>query len=567
MTCMANELSLRNVVYYLAQSVRRDLLWQIMDARHPHYGAWFSKDSGLEEAGHGGTARFVMNCGLLLLVIERHAEVVPDDAPPPEMLLQRITLALEYMHRAQRPSGLIDLRSTNYDSSPDTAFAVEQLCALTGIARSSQLLAEPLSRIESFVRRAVPGILVGGFHTPNHRWVIVSALSQAQTLFDGLHTDDVIGSYVAEGFDADEEGAYIERSVGIYDAVSNRTLMFFAENGHNPADVDAALNAVGRNLDFDLHLLHADGTAETGLSRRQDYGTREVPVTLITPLLQYHAHRPDERFVRAAQWLWEQAANPEREIGWHCYTLLKYGVPAPSAAALPTSFVRFYPKNQIWRVRSDDLSASVFGGVTRLMTLVSGTVELSSIKISQTYFGVGHFIADSMTARDNAVTLHSSGVQKFHKPGYELPLNRPVPPEMWDEAFHERDVYPLPPAASELTVTAVEDGFDFHFRTLAGLDQVPVQIALDFPAGGYWETDDTALQAQPGQVIFLKRGIGQLRFGDDLLRIGPGAEGHRYYAMRHAEPVPASQTRILITFITPVDHHFSLRLARGLGSA
>ena len=391
---MANELSLQNVVYHLAQSVKRDMLWQIMDVQHRHYGAYFNTDSGLEESGHGGTTRFVMGCGLLLLVMERHPEVVPVDAPTQEMLLQRLILALDYMHRAQRPSGLLDLRSTNYDSSPDTGFAVEQLCALTSIARGSPLLAEPLARIKSFVRRAVPGILVGGFHTPNHRWVIVSALSQAQKLFDGLGAEDVIKRYIAEGFDVDEEGAYIERSVGIYDAVSNRALMFFAENWDNPADVEAALSAVRRNLDLDLHLLHADGTAETGLSRRQDYGTRVVPVPLITPLLQYHAHHPDERFVRAAQWLWEKSTTPERDIAWHCYTLLKYGIPKPSTAELPTSFVRYYPQNQIWRVRKADMSASVFGGVTRLMTLVCGAVDLSSIKISQTYFGVGHFIAE-----------------------------------------------------------------------------------------------------------------------------------------------------------------------------
>jgi hypothetical protein len=92
------------------------------------------------------------------------------------------------------------------------------------------------------------------------------------------------------------------------------------------------------------------------------------------------------------------------------------------------------------------------------------------------------------------------------------------------------------------------------------------QIALDFPAGGYWETEDSALQTQAGQMIFLKKGYGYLRFDDDVIRIGVGADGHRFYAMRHAEPVPSDQMRILITFITPVDHQFSLRLASGLES-
>jgi len=564
---MANDLSLKNVVYQLARSVSHDFAWQIMDTQRRYYGALVNKDSGLEEAGHGGTTRFVVGCGLLLLVMEQHPDALPADSPTQAELLERMSLALDYLHRAQRSTGLLDLRSTNYDSSPDTGFAVEQLCALTSIARGSTLLAEPLAKIESFIRRAVPGILVGGFHTPNHRWVIVSALSQAQKLFDGLDAEAVIQSYVAEGFDADAEGAYIERSVGIYDAVSNRALMFFAENWDHPDDVERAIGAVQRNLDFDLHLLHPDGTAETGLSRRQDYGTRTVPLPLITPLLQLNANRPDARLVKAAQWLWEHSATPRTDSAWHGYALLKYGVPPPSSAEIPTQFVRHYPQNQIWRVRTPELSASVFGGVTRLMTLVYGGVELSSIKISQTYFGVGHFIAETMTADDNSVTLHSSGVQKLHKPGYELPLNRPVPPAQWEAAFQERGVYPLPPATSELTIEAVNNGFDCHFRTLDGLDQVPAQIAFDLPAGGSWETDDSALQPQAGQVIFLKQGYGQMRFGDDVLRIGPGAVGHRYYAMRHAEPVPADRTRILITFITPVDHHFNLRLSRGVGGS
>ena len=567
---MESSLSLSNLAPLLIKEVQRDFYWQIMDEQHPHFGAYFSKDSGLEEAGHGGTTRFVMSCGLVLPITEKYPEILPSDTPAQGELLHRMSIALDYMHRAQRPSGLIDLRSTNYDSSPDTGFVIEMLCALTSIGRNSTILQEPLKKIESFIRRAIPGILVGGFHTPNHRWVIVSALSQARNLFDGLEVDDVIRSYIAEGFDADEEGAYIERSVGIYDTVSNRALMFFAENWDDKEKVEEAFQAVNRNLEFDLHLLHADGTAETGLSRRQDYGTRTVPIGLITPLLQYHANRPNEKYLKLAQWLWEKAnphhaANDTRGGYWFIYALLKYGEPPRSDAKLPQNFVRYFPKNQIWRVRQDDISASAFGGVTRLMTLTCRDIELSSIKISQTYFGVGHFIAETMTAQDNWVRLHSSGIQKPHKPGYELPLNRPVPPEQWQATFQEREVYSIPPAESELKIEAVENGFDFHFRTLDGLDQVPVQIAFDFPAGGYWETDDTALQTQPGQVIFLKKNYGKLRIGDSIIEIGTGSEGHRYYAMRHAEPAPSDQVRILITFLTPVDHHFTIRLTQGLG--
>lgn len=571
-------LNLNSVLKYLVADIQRDFKWQNMNSNHPHYGGLVSTGSGLAEASHGGTIRFIMGCGLLVFIREHHPDVLPLDTPSTETLLNRMGLALDFALTAQRESGLTDLRSTNYDSSPDTGFNVELLCALLQITRDCEVLKDNLAKVETFVRRAVEGLKTGGFHTPNHRWVITSALSQATKLFEDIDATDVIQSYIAEGFDADEEGAYIERSVGIYDTVSNRALLHFAENWSNEHDVTAALDAVERNLEFDLHLLHPDGTAETGLSRRQDYGNRAVPETLIMPMLMFGQMTNNTRYIGAAQWLWEKvqhnrtlpamsvASQDVIDAHWHTFVLLKYGEPEPIQANLPDDFVRFFPQNKIWRVRKRNMSASVFGDATRLMTFSYGDVLLNSIKISQTYFGVGHFIAETMRPGDNAITLHSSGRQKLHKPGYELPLGRPVPPQEWEETFTQRDYRPIPPAESELTVTVVEDGLDFHYRTLDGLDKVAAQIALDFPAGGIWESSDTAFITQPGQTIFLKSGSGQLRFGDDYIIIEPGADGHRYHAMRHAEPVPHDHIRILLTFLTPIDHQFSIRVGTGVRS-
>src|SRR5690606_12442083 len=107
--------------------------------------------------------------------------------------------------------------------------------------------------------------------------------------FPDLDVAKVVEAYLAEGIDIDAEGAFIERSVGVYDAVNNRSLLFI----HEHWDCPAALPAVQRSLDFDLYLLHADGTAETGLSRRQDYGTREVAIGLAPCYLHAHLLSPN----------------------------------------------------------------------------------------------------------------------------------------------------------------------------------------------------------------------------------------------------------------------------------
>ena len=105
-----------------------------------------------------------------------------------------------------------------------------------------------------------------------------------------------------------------------------------------------------------------------------------------------------------------------------------------------------------------------------------------------------------------------------------------------------------------------EEGLELCYQTLDNYPGVTAQLALDFAPGGIWETEDTAVQPQAGQVLFLKRGYGTMRYGNDVIRVGPGAFAHRTWEMRDAETAPDC-VRVLLTFHTPVDHRFSLHVA------
>ncbi|MEJ5199147.1 MAG: hypothetical protein WHX53_09505, partial [Anaerolineae bacterium] len=361
----------------------------------------------------------------------------------------------------------------------------------------------------------------------------------------------------------DAEGFFIERSVGVYDAVNDRSLLLIAGN----YGWAGAVEAVERNLALDLRLLHADGTAETGLSRRQDYGTREVALGLAPCFLMYHGMRPNPTFARAAQWLWEQAPTPPGHLEWLVYALLKYGDPPDADVPLPEDYALHLPLNGIYRVRRGLLSASFFRDATRLLSLTFGAAELTSVKISATYFGgeCGRFIGDGLEVNDGRVVLRSEGRRRPRRPGYELPLGRPVPPERWSAMMVERELRVLPPLTSEIEAQEVADargrGFDLRYRTLDGLDRVAAQIALDFPPGGVWETADTRTKPAAGQVLFLKQGHGAMRYGHDVIEIGPGAAAHSMWQMREAEPAP-NHVRVLLTFLTPVDHVWRIRAYR-----
>ena len=326
--------------------------------------------------------------------------------------------------------------------------------------------------------------------------------------------------------------------MGVYDAVNDRSLLLIAENYGWPG----ALEAVERNLSLDLRLLHADGTSETGLSRRQDYGTREVALGLAPCYLLYHGMRPNPTFSRAAQWLWDVAPSPAGHLEWLLYPLLKYGDPAPADTLLPDDFSLHLPANGIHRVRRGLLSASFFRDATRLLSFTFGAAELTSLKISATYFGgdCGHFIGDRLEVKGGRVVLWSEGRRRSRRPGYELPLGRPVPPERWEEMTSERELRSLPPLFSLVEAQEAADargrGFDLRYRTLDGLDRVAVQIALDFPPGGIWETADTRMKPVAGQMLFLKQGYGAMRYGSDVIEIGPGSVAHGMWQMREAEP-------------------------------
>ncbi|MCB0127395.1 MAG: hypothetical protein KDE58_34265, partial [Caldilineaceae bacterium] len=173
-TTRAFSLTLTDVLPMLSAHAQEQRAWQITDPAHADYGAIYHSAWGV--ADPRTTGKFLVLCSYLAL----------GAALPDTQLLEQANLAADYLLRARRPSGLIDLISVNIDSAPDTGFAVQELCTVLELARKRTVdhpaWAPLLDKIGTFVREAVPAMLTGGFHTPNHRWVMVSALLQAHAL-------------------------------------------------------------------------------------------------------------------------------------------------------------------------------------------------------------------------------------------------------------------------------------------------------------------------------------------------------------------------------------------------
>ncbi len=471
-------------------------------------------------------------------------------------ILARIVAGTDFGRKARRESGCYDLITTNFDSSPDTGFMVKAIGPVVRAARKvdhegAQKVAEVLGEI---IQTAVPGMVAGGFHTPNHRWVLVGALSLALELFPDLEGMETVEKYLAETIDINADGEYIERSAGVYNAVCNRALRLAAEALNRPE----LFEPVRRNLDLSYHLLHSDATVVTSFSGRQDRGQRIVLVNMADSY--YHMARRDGNgfYAAVADWLCEAAPTGGGVLLEPFLTHPEWRKDDLAREPLPESYSNVYPKARLWRVRKGKTSATAGAGITAPFSVKHGEANLTSVNLCASYFAIAQFEGETFDKVDGGIEMvHVSRSADGRRPGYDQPLGYEVPFDSFYATRKDRDVYALAPLTTTLKILEVEGGFDLYV-TSNGYDRVPFQIACDFTPGGELDFDSGVMQGGVGEVAFLKSGYATYHVGNDAISIGPGAYGHRFWQMRGSESAP-NAFRVLMTFMTPVDQKLEIR--------
>jgi hypothetical protein len=540
----------------LERAVRASYARQVSDPARFDHGAFLSERDGCANPDHTTNAKDL--AGACYGFLAEGSTLAGDDE-----LFQRIELAIGFQRRAQRPTGLIDLISINWESPPDTGFTVQLLAPVVELARRhaaagddrAQIIAD---RLGEYVRTAAAGMIGRGFQTPNHRWVVCSALAQAEALFPDLGAREYVDSILAEGIDINADGEYSERSTGIYTAVCNRSLRFMADVLGKPE----LLDHVRKSLDLMAHLFHEDGSIVTSISNRQDRGQRIVPLSIADSF--YDLARRDGNGVWAslADHLAANGSDTAHGI-WLIQPFMthpEYRDDTLARQPLPDHYRKVYPASGLWRVRSGPLSATA---ATRNLTAFAvrcGDAALKAVKIASTYSHSGKFWAETLEEIEGGVRLTHQASAKLI-PGYDLPVGRPVPPGEFMELRSERERWTLPPMDQVLDIREVEGGFDLRVRTQGGLDRVTCQIECCFEGPGEWETADQVIQVDNGQTTILKSGHGIFHRGDHGISVGPGGDAHRMWQMRGTEPEPDS-FRVLLTFRTPIDQVLEIRYGR-----
>lgn len=320
--------------------------------------------------------------------------------------------SVDALRRRQGPGGLF-IGGDNVDSPPDSAFTVNDLCDTLHLlqtnpdAASIDGVAALSAELDAIADAAEPALLVGGVHTPNHRWEITAALARLHRRRPSEALAARAAQWLAEGVDITADGVYSERSANYAAYVSNPSLTVIAEVFDNAA----ARAAVVRNLESTLGLIHPDGTVETVHSRRQDQLSRFSLAPYLVMYRRYAIHLGRGDFAWAAERALEHgivhpasvlvevlldpriggrlpgAVEPESAADWAQSSL---AIDATRHRRLVVFGGSDYPRFR--RVRSGLSTNPTF------LRLFAGTAVLDSMRLSRDFFGLGPFRADGLAA-------------------------------------------------------------------------------------------------------------------------------------------------------------------------
>lgn len=450
-------------------------------------------------------------------------------------LVERMTLASGYLDRWQTSDGNVTLPITNFNSPPDTAFVVWGAAAA---AHKAILYREPgLARLlENFLRRAGRALTVGGIHTPNHRWVVSSALANIHELYPDTSYVRRIDQWLSEGIDIDPDGQFTERSTATYNGIVDRALVLLAIKLKRPE----LLEPVRRNLDAMMYLLHPGGEVVTEISTRQDRNTRGTMAGYWLPLRYLAALDRNGRYSAMARMV-DQAASLSALMEYPELSTL------PESAALPEDYEKIFPHIGVARIRRGLTSATLpLGHDSRLLILRRGDAVINAVRFASAFFGKGQFVPASGAKHAQAYVFEQSLEAPYYQP---LDPPRRVSADDWMETRRLRRQTEICRMQYSADVTERAAGFTMRLRA-AGTDHVPVAVEINLREGGQLEGCSPAPHVADAWI--LKNDYATYRVGRHAIRFGPGAAPHQYTQVRGAEPKMPGPS-VYITGYTPFD--------------
>lgn len=468
----------------------------------------------------GATSGFIRNAACALLSQQSKYYYDAD-------VFRRLESAVKFLLKYQHDDGTIDLRTTNFHSTPDTGFVMEWVCAVYGLlTKVDDAGFDPLrSDLKEFIEKAAQALTVGGIHTPNHRWVVCMALARANSLFPNEQYVARIDEWLGEHIDIDPDGQFTEKSSSIYSPLTDRCLITMArllqrEHLYEP---------VRQNLDMTLYYIHPNGEVVTEASKRQDQYKYGSMAPYYYPYRFMALKDNNARFAFMSTWIEEK---PERLVSNLIYFLedeqLKSELPNP--VPLPTNYEKYFSYSNLARFRRENVSATVLADNYTFFSFRKNEAVLQAVRLASAFFGKGQFTGEKLEVVDGIYVMS----QKLDGPYYQPFPKDDIPDDGdWEKMDKEkRTKSEIQELRSTIKVMEHDAAFEINID-INGTERVPVAIELAFKHGGRLRNVEDVPSIE--NAFFLKEGMGQYRYKNQTIEFGPGLHQHRWTQLRGAE--------------------------------
>lgn len=503
---------------------------QIADPSNEHCGAW-PDAFGLYYPGSSAAVSDSFTVAFLHPKSKFHKN---------PLMLERMKLGIEYAVRKASPEGNVYLPITNFNSPPDTAFATLGVANAAILAKKNGAT-EILRILDPFLINAKRALLTGGVHTPNHRWVVSSALAMLYQLDNDPRLLQRIDQWLAEKIDVDEDGQYDERSIIGYNIIVDRALITLAHYLKRPE----LLEPVRRNLDSAFFLMHPDGEMVTEISHRQDRDTRGTLGVYWFAMHYLAIHDKNPRYAWAA----EKYASKHASLS----VLMAYPEllqPLPQSVPPSSDYQKDFRSLEIARIRRGRRSATVLlRGDSRFFLLRNGEAVLGGVRMASAFFGKAQFIPQTYSHDGAKYVLRQTLTGPYFQP-FDPP--RTIVAGAWNKTRSERKTSQVCFLDQTATITETEKGFRIRFQA-TGTADVPVAIEVNVRGNEGLVMEGLLAAPQVTDGFVLSTGFATVKNGQDNIRFGPGKQQHQYTQIRGAEPkLPGGS--VYITGLTPFDH-------------
>ena len=524
-----NDLDVKNIAAY-----------KITDSTKKYYGGYISD---VEIPNPHSTCAFINRaCGAIACSESMYFQSAD--------LLKDIHLALLALLKMQHADGTIDLMDTNFHSTPDTAFMVKRMVQSYKLLQQSVTkgTTEVLVPFEQFLKRAGEALIVGGIHTPNHRWVVSAALTKLNEQWPDKRYVNRVNEWLAEHIDLDPDGQYTEKSTYGYSAVVDRVLITVSKGLQKPEILDA----VRKNILMMRYYLHPNGEVVTEASNRQDKGTVGTMENYYYAC-RYMALLDNDGEMAAICRLIESTSF--RKLT----DTLNYFLEDPSlwkelpgSKPLPVSYVKSFPYSGLVRIRRNQWDTTILSNNPGWLTFHKGNAVLQGMRVAASFFGKGQFQSDTIKETGNTWIL----TKKLDGPYFQpFPKDKiPADGDMAKMPKSGRKQSEVQYLETTVTITEANNGMSITIE-MGGTDNVPVSMELIFRRGGKFS--GVQPHATKSDAWLFSEKEGTYSVGDNTIHFGPGKLEHKNVQLRGALPAMDAPT-VYLTGFTPFKHTIQL---------